>query len=84
MLFALGSGGLLFTNTGFAKNCATEYCFGYKYLDTWVTVSKDNYETLKAKLITNLRKIHRIVFELEKRKIIDDKKVHKEERDKRN
>lgn len=31
-----------------------------------------------------LRKIHKIIFELEKRKIIDEKKLYKEERDKRN
>jgi hypothetical protein len=41
-VICLGSRWLVFTNTGFAKNCATEYYFGYKYLDTWVTVSKDN------------------------------------------
>ena len=44
MLFALSSGGLVFTNTDFAKNCATEHHFGYKYLHTWVIGSKDTWD----------------------------------------
>jgi hypothetical protein len=42
------------------------------------------YYKLRDEKVNYLRKIHRIIFELEKRKVIDDKKVHKEERDKRN
>lgn len=42
------------------------------------------YYKLRDEKVNYLRKIHKIIFELEKRKIIEDKKFHKEERDKRN
>jgi len=47
MLFALRRRWLVFTNTGFAKNCATEYCFGYKYVHTWTDGSKDNTKVVR-------------------------------------
>jgi len=47
-------------------------------------MQKSMYYKLRDEKVNYLRKIHRIIFELEKRKIIDDKKMHKEERDKRN
>jgi len=42
------------------------------------------YFKLRDEKVNYLRKIYKIIFELEKRKIIDDKKIFKEERDKRN
>ena len=42
------------------------------------------YFKLRDEKVNYLRKIHKIIFELEKRKIIDEKKMYKEERDKRN
>ena len=42
------------------------------------------YFKLRDEKVNYLRKIYKIIFQLEKRKIIDDKKIFKEERDKRN
>ena len=42
------------------------------------------YYKLRDEKVNYLRKIQKIIFELEKRKIIDDKNMQKEERDKRN
>ena len=39
---------------------------------------------LRDEKVNYLRKIHKIIFELEKRKIIEEKKMYKEERDRRN
>jgi len=47
-------------------------------------MQKSMYYKLRDEKVNYLRKIHKIIFELEKRKIIDDKNMQKEERDKRN
>lgn len=47
-------------------------------------MQKSLYFKLRDEKVNYLRKIHKIIFELEKRKILDEKKVYKEERDKRN
>lgn len=47
-------------------------------------MQKSLYFKLRDEKFNYLRKIHKIIFELEKRKIIDEKKLYKEERDKRN
>lgn len=47
-------------------------------------MQKSLYFKLRDQKVNYLRKIHKIIFELEKRKIIDEKKMYKEERDRRN
>jgi len=42
------------------------------------------YYKLRDEKVNYLRKIYKIIFELEKRKIIDNKKLYKEERNKKN
>ena len=47
-------------------------------------MQKSLYYKLRDEKVNYLRKIHKIIFELEKRKIIDEKKLYKEDRDRRN
>ena len=54
------------------------------YDQEYENMQKSLYFKLRDEKVNYLRKIHKIIFELEKRKVIDEKKMYKEERDRRN